>query len=144
MRRLWHTIADHPIRFFALIALVGLAVYQGLITNRLLDTLVSSDWCAKAIQAERITPGTTFVGLTTCTELLKIQLAAVSTGFHISLGSYAFSMVVIVVIVLAGARASGKLPGGVEFDVSPNAAQAADKVADAAVDKADEIKGAAP
>lgn len=138
-RTVGHMIAKNPISTFAVICVAAIATFLGYMSDRLLTVLESSSWCGKAIQAEKISPGTTYVGLTTCVDLLKIQLGAIATGFHIGLGAYAFSLVVLVVVVVAGARASGKLPGGLEFDVSRD--EAADEVADAAVDKAEEIKG---
>lgn len=138
-RSLLQTIARNPISFFAVFCVACTAAFLGFMSYRLLTVLESSQWCAKAIQAERISPGSTYVGLTTCVDLLKIQLQAVATGFHIGLGAYAFSLIVLIVVVVAGARASGKMPGGIEFNVSRD--DAADEVAGAAVDKAEEIKG---
>lgn len=119
-RTLLQTIAKNPISFFAVICVASAAWLLFLITDRLLDVLESPQWCAKAIQAEKITPGNSFKGLESCLELLKMQLSSLGTGFHIALGAFAFSLIVLVVVVVAGARASGKLPGGVEFNVSRN------------------------
>jgi hypothetical protein len=141
-RTVGHMIAKNPISTFAVLCVAAIAAFLGYMSDRLLTVLESSSWCGKAIQAEKISPGTTYVGLTTCVDLLKIQLGAIATGFHIGLGAYAFSLIVLIVVVVAGARASGKLPGGVEFDVSRD--DAVDEVADAAVDKAAEIKGETP
>lgn len=137
------TLAKNPISTFAVLCVAATAAFLGYMTLRMSGVLESSGWCGKAIQAEKISPGSTYVGLTTCVDLLKIQLQAIATGFHISVGAFAFSLVVLIVIVVAGARASGKFgTGGVEFDVSRD--DAVDEVADAAVDKAAEIKGEQP
>lgn len=140
------TLAKNPISTFAVLCVAATAAFLGYMSDRLLTVLESADWCGKAIQAEKISPGSTYVGLTTCVELLKIQLGAVATGFHIGLSAYAFSLVVLVVVVVAGARASGKMPGGVEFNVSRDdpdddnpKSEAAKEVAGAAVTKAKEI-----
>lgn len=142
-RSLLGTIAKNPISLFAVLCVAATAIFLGFMSHRLLTVLESSSWCAKAIQAERISPGSTYVGLTTCVDLLKIQLSAVATGFHIGLGSYALTLIVLIVVVVAGARASGKLPGGIEFNVSRDqpseVKEAAKEVAGAAVDKAQEI-----
>lgn len=144
-RTLLNTIARNPISLFAVFCVACTAGFLGWLTYRLVGVLESPSWCAKAIQAEKVTPGETYVGLTTCVELLKIQLEAVSTGFHISTGGFVFVLVVLIVVVVAGARASGKLPGGLEFDVSrDDAPAAAQAVATAAVEKADEITDKAP
>lgn len=118
-RSLLQTIAKNPISLFAVLCVAATAAFLGFMSHRLLTVLESSDWCGKAIQAEKITPGATYLGLTTCVDLLKIQLQAVATGFHIGLGAYALTLIVLIVVVVAGARASGKLPGGLEFNVSP-------------------------
>ena len=146
---LWHTflrtLSRNPISFFAVLCVAATAGFLGYMAYQLLQVLTSPSWCSSAIQAEKISPGSTYVGLTTCVSLLTIQLQAVATGFHISLGAYALTLVVLIVVVVAGAKASGKLPGGIEFDVGADpVAQAADKVAGAAVDQADAIKSDGP
>lgn len=135
-----HTLAKNPISLFAVLCVACTAAFLGYMAYQLLQVLTSPSWCATAIQAEKITPGQSYVGLTTCVSLLTVQLQAVATGFHISLGAYALTLVVLIVVVVAGARASGKLPGGVEFNVSRDVEEAVSKVADAAADKAEEIK----
>lgn len=117
-RTFLHTLVRNPISLFAVLCVAATAIFLGYMAYQLLQVLTSPSWCASAIQAEKISPGNTYVGLTTCVSLLTIQLQAVATGFHISLGAYALTLVVLIVVVVAGARASGKLPGGVEFNIS--------------------------
>ena len=133
------TIARNPISFFAVICVATAAWLLYVITDRLLDVLESPKWCANAIQAEKISPGLTFKGLDSCLELLKLQLSSMGTGFHIALGAFAFSLVVLIVVVVAGARASGKI-AGMEFNMSRQAKDAAEHVVDGAQQAADEIK----
>lgn len=139
-RQLLQTIARNPISLFAVLCVSCTAAFLGYMSDRMLSVLESSNWCSKAIQAERITPGNTYVGLTTCVDLLKIQLGAVAKGFHTGLYAYAGTLIVLVVVVVAGARAAGKLPGGIEFDVSKDAEQAADHVVEGAEQAAAEVK----
>lgn len=146
----WHTflrtLAQNPISLFAVFCVVCTSAFLGYMAYQLLEVLTSPSWCASAIQAEKISPGSTYVGLTTCVSLLTIQLQAVATGFHISLGAYALTLVVLIIVVVAGAKASGKLPGGVEFDVGRDrgpatvAAVAADHVVEGAQQAAQEVK----
>jgi hypothetical protein len=146
-RQLLQTIARNPISLFAVLCVSCTAAYLGWLTYRLMLVLESPAWCAKAIQAEKVSPGSTYVGLTTCVELLKIQLSAVATGFHISTGGFVFVLIVLIVVVVAGARASGKLgSGGLEFDMSRQdaAAAGAEHVTDAAKVAEAEVKGATP
>jgi hypothetical protein len=142
----WRTlammIANNPISTFAVGCVAATGVYLAYMTNRMAGVLESSGWCAKAIQAEKISPGSTYVGLTTCVELLKIQLQAIATGFHISVGSFALTLIVLIVVVIAGAHATFKAgSGGIEGSVGRDAPQAAQAVADSAQSKADDIKG---
>jgi hypothetical protein len=146
-RQLLNTIARNPISLFAVLCVSCTAAYLGWLTYRLMLVLESPAWCAKAIQAEKVSPGSTYVGLTTCVELLKIQLSAVATGFHISTGGFVFVLIVLIVVVVAGARASGKLgSSGLEFDMSRQdaAAAGAEHVTDAAKVAEAEVKGATP
>lgn len=139
------TVSRNPISFFAVVCVASAAWLLYIITDRLLDVLESPQWCAKAIQAERISPGTTFKGLDSCLELLKMQLSSLGTGFHIALGAFSFSLIVLVVVVIAGAKANAKLPGGLELDVGPAKAAAnaaADHVAAGAEEAAAEVKDA--
>lgn len=142
-RSLLQTLARNPISLFAVFCVACTASFLGWLTYRLVGVLESPDWCGKAIQAEKISPGNTFVGLTTCTELLKIQLSAIATGFHISTGGFVFVLIVLIVVVVAGARASGKLgPTGMEFDMGKHADAAADHVVEGAEQAAAEVKEA--
>jgi hypothetical protein len=143
-RTLGNTVAKNPISLFAVLCVACTAAFLGYMTNRMATVLESAKWCSTAINAEKITAGETFVGLTTCVDLLKIQLQAMATGFHIAVGAFAFSLIVLIVIVVAGARASGKIgSGGVEFDVDKQKAveDAADHVAEGAEQARDEVKG---
>lgn len=145
-------LVENPIRAFALVCVAGTSGFLGYVNLKLIDLLSSPGWCAKAIQAERITPGDTFVGLTGCIDILKIQLNALAKVLLINSGTFALCLVVLVVIVVAGARLIGKLFGN-EIDIdqigqprapSP-AVKAATEVAGAADNKAKEItQNAAP
>jgi hypothetical protein len=142
-RQLLGTISRNPISFFAVICVASAAWLLYVVTDRLLDVLESPQWCAKAIQAEKISPGATFKGLDSCLELLKMQLSSLGTGFHIALGAFAFSLIVLVVVVVAGARASVAIgPTGIKGDMSRHqeAAAAADHVVEGAEAAAQEVK----
>lgn len=141
-RTFGQTLARNPISLFAVLCVACTAAWLGYMSYRLLAVVESTEWCAKAIQAERITPGNTFVGLVGCIDILKLQLGGVVNGFYIALGSFAFSLIVLVVVVVAGARASGKLAGMMEFNVGKHAADAAaEHVVEGAQDAAAEVKG---
>jgi hypothetical protein len=138
-RTLLHTIAKNPISSFAIFCVACTAAFLGHLTYRLLLVLESPAWCSKALQAERIS-AQNFGGLTACVEILKLQLGAMSTGFHISTGGFVMVLLVLVVVVIAGARLAGKI-AGMEFDVSrQDAVKGAEHVADAARQAEAEVK----
>ncbi len=144
-RTMLGTIARNPISFFAILCVACTAAFLGYMTLRMSTVLESPSWCSTAIQAEKVSPGSTYVGLTTCVTLLQIQLEAMATGFHISVGSFALTLIVLIVVVIAGARASFKLgKDGIEGNVSRDAAQAAEQVAGAAVEEAEVVKQGEP
>jgi hypothetical protein len=145
----WRTlammVARNPISTFAVFLVGATGIYLAYMTNQLLSVLTSPHWCANAIQAEKISPGTSYVGLTTCVSLLTIQLQAVATGFHISVGSFALTLIVLIVVVIAGAHATFKAgSGGIEGSVGRDVPIAAQTVATAAQTKADQIIDGAP
>jgi hypothetical protein len=135
---------ENPIRAFALICVAGNSIFFGYLAVWLINILSSPAWCGKAIQAERITPGNTFTGLTACIDLLKMQVGSIAQALLIVLGTEALCLGVLVVIVIAGARLAGKLFGQ-DIDISrQDAPQAAQAVADSAQTTADVIKDTAP
>ena len=144
MKTLQHLL-ENPIRAFALVCVAATSGFFGYLAVWLINILSSPDWCGKALQADRITPGNTFVGLVACMDLLKMQVGSLAKVLLIVIGTFALSLGVLVVIVIAGARLAGKMFGG-EIDVSRQnaASQAANEVAGAAVGKATEITQGAP
>lgn len=123
-RTLLQTLAKNPISFFAVLCVGATAYFLQSLTYRLLSVIESPSWCAKAVQAERVTNSTS--ELTTCVVLLKIQLEAAATGFHIATGGFVFVLIVLIVVVVAGARASWKISAtGIEGNVGKHDAEAA-------------------
>ena len=135
---------ENPIRAFALICVAATSALFAYLAIHLIGILQSPDWCGRAIQADRITPGATFVGLTGCMDLLKMQVGALAKALLIVIGTFALCLGVLMVIVVAGARLAGKLFGN-EVDVSrQDAPEAAQAVADSAQTTADAIKETTP
>ncbi len=135
-------LRDHPVRAIAVLCVAIIGGFVMWMDWRGSNVLASPDWCGKALQAERITPGNTFVGLTACIDLLKMQLGAVAKDNHTRVLVEAACLLALIVIVVAQGRFAGKTPGGAEIDLGPAeaAAKAADKVATAAVVSAAEVK----
>jgi hypothetical protein len=141
-RTLARTIARNPISTFAVLCVACTAAFLGYLTFWLTTTLSSADWCGKSLQAERIS-SQNFGGLTACVDLLKIQLGALAMNSHIAVGSFALCLIVLIVVVIAGAKANFKAgKDGIEGSVSRDAAQAADHVVEGAEEAAAEVKGA--
>ncbi len=139
---MWETLKRNPISAFAVLCVACTAGFLGWLTYRLIGVLESPDWCSKALQAERVSTEKQG-GLTSCSELLKVQLEAIATGFHISNGGFVFVLIVLIVVVIAGAKANFKLgKDGIEGNVSRDAPAAAQAVPDTAQDTADVIKEA--
>lgn len=136
--KLFSLFRDQPVRAFALLCVAVTSGFLAYLAILLIRTLSSPTWCGTALQAERITAKDSFVGLTACVDLLKIQLNALALNSQIVIGTFAMCLGVLVVIVIAGAKLAGKGPGGIE--VAIDAQKAADQVAGAAVEEAAEIK----
>ncbi len=134
-----HIIRDQPIRAFALLCVAATSAFLGYLALKLIDVLSSPTWCANALQAEKITPGNTFVGLTACVDLLKIQLQSLAINSQIVISTFALCLGVLIVIVIAGAKLAGKIAGN-EIDISRQDTQAdtLNKAGDALKDKAKE------
>ena len=132
-------LRDHPIRAFALLCVAVTSAFLGFMAWRLVETLSSPEWCSKALQAERISTEKAG-GLTSCVDLLTIQLKALAVNSHIVLGVFALCLLVLIVIVIAGGKLGGRF-GEAELQISRDAGDAADQVAEAAADEAQAIKG---
>ncbi len=137
---------ENPIRAFALVCVAATSGFLAYINLVLIDILRSPEWCAKAVQAERITPGNSFQGLTGCIDIMKLQIGSLAKVLLINSGTFALCLGVLVVIVVAGARLAGKLFGN-EIDIDqigqPRGAtpreEGAKTVAAAAVDEAKKV-----
>lgn len=142
MRASLRHLFENPIRLFALLCVAATSAFLCYVVYWLIEILSSPDWCARVLQAEKITPGATFAGLIACIDIAKLQVESLARVLVISVGTMALCLGVLVVIVIAGARLAGKVFGQ-ELDVSRQdpAAAAADQMVDAAVEEAAEIKG---
>lgn len=129
------------------VAIVCVAATSGFImfmALKLTDTLASPDWCGRAIQAEKLTGSRSN---SSCTDMLVIQLKSLALDNHIYAVTLAVCLAVLVVVVLAKARLdleASKEGGKISVSGDDAAAQAADQVAGAAVDQADQIKAQTP
>jgi hypothetical protein len=131
------------IRGFALICVAATSAYIMWMGWWINTTLAAPQWCARALGAGNIIgKDKTVQGLEGCIDLLKIQLNSLAWNSHILFGVVALCLLVLIVIVIAGGKFSFKASKeGIEGDIG-EAPQAAQVVADAAQNKADEVKEA--
>lgn len=111
----------------------------------LIDIVSAPDWCDRAIGAAKDAPGTARpeFAIGGCFALLTRQVQALALNSHIALGALALCLVVLTVIVLAGGKLTFSANrDGVTADMATD--EAAQVVADAAQDQADQIKGTTP
>lgn len=112
-RTLLNTLAKNPISFFAVLCVACTALFLGYMVVWQTSILSSPSWCAKAMGAEKIAPGQTVAqtleALKSCNNLLMVQLEALAADSHIDHSAFALVLVFLIVVVVAGARASWKL-----------------------------------
>lgn len=130
-----------PVRIAALICVAVTSLFLMYMNWKIVNILASPDWCSKALQAEKISTQN-FGGLTACVDLLTIQLKSLATNSQIQNGVIALSLLVLIVIVIAG----GKLDftfnkDGASASMSKETPEgaAAKRTAGAAVDEAQAI-----
>lgn len=146
---MWSVIKNNPISTFAvmLVAVIGgFLIYMSIWQTTI---LTSPDWCQKAQRAERLAPGQTaqqsLEAIKSCNELLLVQLNAIALDSHIDHGTFAIVIIVLIAVVVAGAKVAFKAgTGGIEGSVGRDhgAAAGAEHVADAAKVAEAEVKGA--
>lgn len=112
-RALLATLAKNPISFFAVLCVACTALFLGYMVIWQTSILSSPSWCAKALGAEKAAPGITgqqtLEALQTCNNLLMVQLQALSMDSHIDHTVFGLVLIFLIVVVVAGARASWKL-----------------------------------
>lgn len=122
--------------------LMGLLVWQTFL-------LSSGKWCSRALGAEALTgehdhmtnaSDVKLDAMTACIGLLSKQVNFMGWSHMIGMGVIALCLGVLVVIVLAGARLELQASkDGFSLNTSKDAGKAAQEVADAAQDEADDI-----
>lgn len=116
---MWKTIKENPISTIAVLLVAGIVAYIGYMNYWLTDVLAGPGFCGKAVGADKLTPGPqTVTVLLGCIDMLKLQLEALGTNSHIFAGTFGLCLIVLIVVVIAGARARFKAgKGGLEGEV---------------------------
>lgn len=135
------TAPKHTIRTFALVCVAVTSVFLMGMIIWYTFLLAGRDWCARAIGAAQEADRPEGA-IASCYTLLTQQVEALAWNSHIFVTIIALSLLVLMVIVVAGGRLSFTgSKDGVSADIGRDAKQAAHEVADAAVDKAEQITG---
>lgn len=136
----------NAILIFSLVCVAVTSGYVLWMGDRLIDVLAGPAWCKTALGAEQAasTEGTV-KGLDACVGLLTIQLKSLATNSYILHGVVALCLLVLMVIVVAGGRLDfSASKSGVSAKIGKQVEEAAEEVAGAAVQKAEEIKAETP
>lgn len=142
IRGLFSFVKNQPVRAFALLCVAVTTAYVMYMGVRHTDILSGPGWCNRTLQADKMAAASNFDALQSCIGLLSIQLKAIALDSHIYAGVVALCLLALMVIVVAGGHLSfAASKEGLSGNLGSGPAQAADEVAHAAVDKAEEIKG---
>lgn len=122
------TLANNPISFFAVLLVAGLIIFLGYMMVWQTNILSSPTWCARSVGAEKAAPGQsyeqTIEALKSCNNLLMAQVEALATDSHIDHTGMVLAYVVLIVVVVAGARLAFKLSQkGLEGDMGRDTGQ---------------------
>lgn len=136
------TLIENPISTFAVLCVACTAGFLGYMTYWQTEILSSADWCSKALQAERVS-AERGGGMTSCHDILMVQLKALATNSHVDHGVFGMVLLVLIVVVIAGARLSlAASKSGVSANIGREEVEAAQHVADKAEEGVAEVKEA--
>lgn len=129
------------IRSWALFAVSVSSAFTIGIAIWLIIIMSAQDWCSRAIGAATYATGRPSGAIDACFDLMNSQVDTLGTALLIVIGVQGLSLLVLVVIVLAGGKLSFTAnKGGVSGDISGSAKQAANEAADRVVEAADDEK----
>lgn len=135
----------NAIRTWALIAVFLTSGAMIFFSNKLINLLAEPTWCNRAVGAVESTNGRAESAVSGCFALLDRQVQALALNSHFAVGTQALSLLVLVVILLAGGRLSFTAnKGGVSANLGSDdkedpVIEAAKETANAADEKAEEI-----
>lgn len=118
------TIATNPISTFAVLLVAGLISFLAYMMVWQTNILSSPDWCNRAMKAEQLQEGSRLDAALACVGLQKIQIEALALDSHINHSGMVMAFVVLIVVVIAGARLAFKLSQtGLEGDMGRDTGQ---------------------
>lgn len=137
----------NTIRTFALVCVAVTSTFiMGMIVWSTV-LLAQPDWCERALGAVKESEGFTRpeFAVSGCFSLLNSQVRSLAFNSHVYAGVIALCLLTLMVIVVAGGKLSFTAgPKGASANIGKEidpVAAAAEEVADAAVEAADEFKG---
>lgn len=129
----------NSIRTWALVAVTISSLFTVGAALWIIGILSADNWCTNILGASKYIEGRPDFAVIACKDLLLQNSDHLGLALAIAMGVQAISLLVLVVIVLAGGRLSFKASReGVEANMSREA-KAAHKVADAAEEEAESI-----
>lgn len=120
---MWSVIKKNPISTLAVLQIAVVLAFMIYMTVWQTEVLTGSSWCARSSGLEKMLPGQTVAQmlevLKACNEMQKIQLGAVAVNSHIDHATFAFVLILLSGVVIAGVKMAFKLSkDGLEGDVS--------------------------
>lgn len=132
----------NAIRSWALVAVAVSSAFTIGIAVWLIAILSTQDWCSRALGAAKYATGRPQQAIDACFNLMGEQVSTLGKALLIVIGVQALSLLVLIVIVLAGGRLSFRASkDGVEANIGKDAAkiEGAKQVAEAAQEEAEAI-----
>lgn len=130
----------NAIRSWALVAVVVSSAFTIGIAVWLIAILSTQDWCSRALGAAKYATGRPQQAIDACFSLMGDQVSTLGKALIIVIGVQALSLLVLIVIVLAGGKLSFRgSKDGVEVDIGKEV-EAARRVEKAASEERREIE----
>jgi hypothetical protein len=118
----WFEITQNKVLAFALVCVAASSAFVMWMQITLVGTLSSPDWCARAINAEKLAAVRGQSSIAICADLFDKQLGSLAIGLFINAGTNALCLLVLIVIVVAGGKLKFKADAsGIEGDIGRDA-----------------------
>ena len=136
------TSQHSTIRTFAVITVAVTSIFVMAMAWWLTTILAAPDWCARAINAEKLSAVRSTSEFGGCKDLLFKQVGSIALNSHIYAGITALCLLVLIVIVIAGGKLSFTAnKDGVTANIDKDKVDGAvDRVVDAAAAEGQAVK----
>lgn len=131
----------NAIRSWALVAVAVSSAFTIGIAVWLITILSTQDWCSRALGAAKYATGRPQQAIDACFSLMNVQVDTLGKALIIVIGVQALSLLVLIVIVLAGGKVSlNASKDGVSANIGKDEVEAARRVENAASEERREIE----